>query len=116
MPLPLIAPGGALQRATAVSSGAAQLATITGPALGGFAYAVAPGLPYGIMVAFWLAGAVLTGGIKLAQGADSKASTSGDLFAGVRSVVGTAKRKGVDAYQAIVEILRGGSVLQSQVG
>jgi len=84
--LPLIAPGGALQRATAVSSGAAQLATITGPALGGFAYAVAPGLPYGIMVAFWLAGAVLTGGIKLAQGADSKASNSGDLFAGVRYI------------------------------
>ena len=40
--LPLIAPQGSLQRATAISSGAAQIATITGPALGGFAYAVAP--------------------------------------------------------------------------
>src|SRR5262245_35770952 len=39
--LPLIAPAGTLQRASAVSSGAAQLATIAGPALGGFAYAVA---------------------------------------------------------------------------
>src|SRR6478735_11088339 len=36
--LPLIAPQGSLQRATAISSGAAQVATITGPALGGFAY------------------------------------------------------------------------------
>ena len=52
--LPLIAPQGSLQRATAMSSGAAQIATITGPALGGLAYAVSPGLPYGIMVVFWL--------------------------------------------------------------
>ena len=37
--LPLIAPQGSLQRATAISSGAAQVATITGPALGGLAYA-----------------------------------------------------------------------------
>ena len=48
--LPLIAPQGTLQRATALSSGAAQVATITGPALGGLAYAVSPGLPYGIML------------------------------------------------------------------
>ncbi|MGH6766463.1 MAG: MFS transporter, partial [Bradyrhizobium sp.] len=52
--LPLIVPQGSLQRATALSSGAAQLATITGPALGGFAYAVMPSAPYGIMVLFWL--------------------------------------------------------------
>ena len=52
--LPLIAPQGSLQRATALSSGAAQLATIAGPALGGFAYAVSPALAYAIMVLFWL--------------------------------------------------------------
>ena len=47
--LPLIAPQGSLQRATAISSGAGQIATITGPALGGLAFAVMPSLPYGIM-------------------------------------------------------------------
>jgi transposase len=36
----------------------------------------------------------------------------GDLFAGVRSVIGTAARCGADAYQAILAVLRGGSVLQ----
>src|ERR1700747_2993536 len=36
--LPLIAPRGSLQRATALSSGATQVATITGPALGGDAH------------------------------------------------------------------------------
>jgi len=84
--LPLIAPGQALQRATAISSGAAQVATITGPALGGIAYAVAPGLPYGIMAVFWLGGALLTGAIHLAGEVDKKAATPGDLFAGVRYI------------------------------
>ena len=54
--LPLIAPQGSLQRATAISSGAAQIATITGPALGGLAYAIAPSAAYGIMAAFCLFG------------------------------------------------------------
>src|ERR1700726_2755380 len=63
--LPLIAPQGSLQRATALSSGAAQVATITGPALGGLVYAVSPGLPYAIMVLFLLAGIPLTGAIHL---------------------------------------------------
>ena len=59
--LPLVTPQGSLQRATAISSGAAQIAIITGPALGGLAYVVAPSLPYAIIVVFWLAGAILTG-------------------------------------------------------
>ena len=85
--LPLIAPQGSLQRATAISSGAAQVATITGPALGGFAFAVMPSLPYGIMVLFWLLGAILTGGIRTLQQAPVKESaTTDDLFAGVRFV------------------------------
>jgi MFS family permease len=85
--LPLIAPQGSLQRATAVSSGAAQVATITGPAIGGLAYVFAPSLPYLIIVVFWLAGAVLTGflqprpqTIMKEQGADD------DLYAGVRFI------------------------------
>jgi len=43
--LPLVAPPGSLQRATAISSGVGQIATITGPALGGLAYVVSPALP-----------------------------------------------------------------------
>jgi transposase len=35
-----------------------------------------------------------------------------DLFADVRSIVGTAARCGIDAYDAIRTVLRGGSVLQ----
>jgi MFS family permease len=85
--LPLIAPQGSLQRATAISSGAGQIATITGPALGGLAFAVMPGLPYGIMGFFLLLGMVLTGGIRILQQAPVKDSaTPDDLYAGVRFV------------------------------
>jgi MFS family permease len=86
--LPLIAPQGSLQRATAISSGAGQIATITGPALGGLAFAVMPSLPYGIMGFFLLLGMVLTGGIRILQQAPvmDSATPDDDLYAGVRFV------------------------------
>ena len=87
--LPLITPQGALQRATAISSGAAQVATIAGPALGGLAYAVSPGIAYGIMVLFWLSGMLFTGLIRAAKPSEYRESASaGDLFAGVRFIRG----------------------------
>jgi len=85
--LPLVVPEGAVQRATALSSGSAQLATIMGPALGGFAYAVSPGLPYAIMVGFWLIAATCAGAVRLTHPAAPKGSASpGDLFAGVNFI------------------------------
>src|SRR5258707_14670822 len=86
--LPLIAPKGSVQRATAISSGAAQVATITGPALGGLAYVLAPSLPYLVIVVFWLAGAVLTGFIHTEKQEPSKAEdpVADDVFAGVRFI------------------------------
>jgi MFS family permease len=85
--LPLIAPQGTLQRATALSSGATQVATITGPALGGLAYAVSPGMPYGIMLVFWLVGMLCTGAIQVTQAAPAKGSASSDdIYAGVRFI------------------------------
>jgi transposase len=47
----------------------------------------------------------VTGGFRSQWGAD--------LFAGVRSVVGNAARRGKDAYQAILAVLDGNSVVQS---
>ncbi|MBV9562841.1 MAG: MFS transporter [Bradyrhizobium sp.] len=90
--LPLIAPPGTLQRATALSSGSVQLAAIAGPALGGFAYLLSPGLPYGIMVVFWLVGMLVTGAIAPARpepvAEANEAEASDDLFAGVRFIRG----------------------------
>jgi MFS family permease len=76
-----------VQRATAISSGAAQVATIAGPALGGFAYVLAPSLPYFVIVVFWLIGAVLTGFIHAERQEPVKADTTADdVFAGVRFI------------------------------
>jgi transposase len=47
----------------------------------------------------------VTGGFRSDWGAD--------LFAAVRSVIGTAARRGTDAFQAIVTVLRGGAVPQA---
>ena len=110
--LPLIAPPGTLQRATAVMSGVGQLASITGPALGGLAYAVSPGMPYGIMVLFWLAGALSTGGIHLPhpeRGRD--AASPADLFAGVRFVRDNPAILGTISLDLFAVLLGGATAL-----
>jgi MFS family permease len=110
--LPLIAPRGSLQRATAISSGAAQLATIAGPALGGLAYALAPGIPYGLMVLFWLSGAILTGAIDLPQPAQVRDATApADLLAGVRFVRNNAAILGVISLDLFAVLLGGATAL-----
>jgi MFS family permease len=110
--LPMITPLGSLQRATAISSGAAQLATITGPALGGFAYAFMPSMPYGLMALFWLFGAILTGGIRPTQPAAIRHSPSpGDLFAGVRFVRDNPAILGTISLDLFAVLLGGATAL-----
>ncbi len=110
--LPLIVPQGTLQRATALSSGSAQIATITGPALGGLAYAVAPSMPYGMMVLFWLSGAILSGAIRLAQSAVVRDSaTPADLFAGVRFVRNNPAILGTISLDLFAVLLGGATAL-----
>src|SRR6202167_5195632 len=80
--LPLVAPEGMLQRGAAVSSATVQVATIIGPALGGLAYAVSPGVPYAIITVAWLIAAAVNGAITLAaQPARTEPPTLGSLFA-----------------------------------
>lgn len=85
--LPAVAPTGMLQKAAAISTGAWQFAAITGPALGGFAYAASPGLPYLIMAVFWVAAAALNGAIKVERPTEARdAPTAGALYAGLAFV------------------------------
>jgi MFS family permease len=85
--LPGVVPEAYLSRATAVSSGTFQAATIVGPALGGFAYAAAPALPYAGMTVLWLAATVANGGIVLTRPVTARpAPTLGTLFAGATFV------------------------------
>jgi MFS family permease len=110
--LPLIAPQGSLQRATAIASGVGQIATITGPALGGLAYAVAPAIPYGMMVAFCLLSAILMGAIHLTQAAVVRdAATPADLFAGVRFVRNNPAILGTISLDLFAVLLGGATAL-----
>jgi MFS family permease len=110
--LPQVAPSGSLQRATAVSSGVGQIATITGPAIGGLAYAIAPALPYGLMVLFCLSGTLLMGWIRLAQPAEVRdAATPADLFAGVRFVRNNPAILGTISLDLFAVLLGGATAL-----
>jgi MFS family permease len=91
-----VAPKGQFQRAAALSTGMFQVAVISGPAIGGFAYVAGPALPYAIMAAFWLIGSILNGAIRLeAPPGDRPQPRLGDLFAGIafvrsdRAILGT---------------------------
>ncbi len=82
--LPAVAPSQLLQRGTAVSTGVFQVAMISGPALGGFAYALSPGLPYAIAAALSLLALLLNGLIATPVRVISKqAPDRSSLFAGV---------------------------------
>jgi MFS family permease len=85
--LPGVAPEGLMQKGTAFSTAALQLAIICGPAIGGLTYAIAPGVPYVIVSVFWILGGMLNGAIKLDQPVTAREPpTKDDLFAGVRYV------------------------------
>ncbi len=91
-----VAPKGQFQRAAAMSTGMFQVAVISGPALGGFAYAAAPALPYAVMTVFWVIGSILNGAIRLeAPPGERPQPRLSDLFAGIgfvrsqRAILGT---------------------------
>jgi MFS family permease len=110
--LPLIAPQGSLQRATAISSGAAQIATITGPALGGLAYAFAPSAAYGLMGAFGFFAAIGVGMVRLSQPAAVRdPATPDDLFAGVRFVRNNPSILGTISLDLFAVLLGGATAL-----
>jgi MFS family permease len=107
-----VAPTGSLQRATAVSSGVGQVATITGPALGGLAYAVAPAWSYGLMMLFCLSGMLLLGAIRLTQPAVVRdAAAPADLFAGFRFVRNNPAILGTISLDLFAVLLGGATAL-----
>jgi MFS family permease len=85
--LPGVTPDGMVQKGTALSTGVLQLATISGPALGGLTYALAPGAPYTVIAVLWLLAGMLNGAIRLARPVTAKEPpTLAALFAGVSFV------------------------------
>jgi MFS family permease len=110
--LPGVVPDGLLQRGTAISSGAFQTATIIGPAFGGLAYAVSPGLPYAMMAVCWLLGGALNGAIRMDRPVQPKEPpTLRALLAGVGFVRGNPTILGTISLDLFAVLLGGATAL-----
>jgi len=79
-----VSPEGMRQKATALATGTFEAATIAGPALGGLAYGISPGVSYIAIAVLWSLGGLLMGAIRLERpvAADRPAPTPGAIFAG----------------------------------
>ncbi|SRR5712691_5803110 len=71
--LPGVVPAALFPRAVAASASTTQLATITGPAFGGFLYAVDPAVPYTICFALFLSSIVLLAFVQIERSARRRA-------------------------------------------
>jgi MFS family permease len=79
-----VSPEGMRQKATALATGTFEAATIAGPALGGLAYGISPGVAYIAIAVLWLLGGLLMGAIRLERPVvvERPAPTPGAIFAG----------------------------------
>jgi MFS family permease len=110
--LPGVAPEGRLQRATAFSSGASQLAAITGPAIGGLAFAVTPTAPYALMTLFWLLAGASVAAIRLQRAvAPAEPPTFSELFAGIKFVRDNPAILGTISLDLFAVLLGGATAL-----
>jgi MFS family permease len=110
--LPGVVPEGLLQRGTALTSSVMEVASISGPALGGLAYAVSPGLPYLVTTAFFIAASVHNGLLWLKHVPRSTAAPDwASLFAGVRFVRSNPTLLGAISLDLFAVLLGGATAL-----
>ena len=110
--LPAVAPEGMLQRATALSTGAWQVAAISGPAIGGLAYAVSPAAPYLVMVVAWLLAVLANGAIQLPRTiVTDDPPTIAKLFAGIPFVWNNPAILGTISLDLFAVLLGGATAL-----
>jgi MFS family permease len=110
--MPAVAPPGLLQKVASLSGGAYHVATIGAPALGGLAYALSPGIPYGLMALFLLLSSALFGAIRVeAPVALREPPTLAALFAGVGFVRHNSAILGVISLDLFAVLLGGATAL-----
>jgi MFS family permease len=101
-----------LQQGTALSSGAMQFATISGPALGGFMYAISPGAPYVLTAVFWLLAGLFNGAVPMRlRESSAGAPTWKSLFAGVGFVRSSPTLLGTISLDLFAVLLGGATAL-----
>jgi MFS family permease len=110
--LPNLVPLSMLQQGIAVSSGSLQLATIAGPALGGFVFALSPGYCYALIGVFWLLGGLFNGALPaMARAAPTEPETWRSQLAGVRFIRGNPTILGTISLDLVAVLLAGATAL-----
>ena len=110
--LPAVTPQGALQRGTAVATGVFQVAMISGPAVGGLTYAIAPGVPYAIAAALAFLAVICNSLISTPlRVRDPDAPSAGSLFAGVAFVRSNPAIIGTISLDLFAVLLGGATAL-----
>ena len=110
--LPSLVPTSLLQQATAVSTGAFQLATIGGPAIGGFVFALSAGATYALVAAFWLLAGFFNGTLPMQHRIAARAGTTlRTLFAGVHFVRSNPNVLGTISLDLFAVLLGGATAL-----
>jgi MFS family permease len=101
-----------LQQATAVSTGAFQLATIGGPALGGLVFAFSSGATYTLIALFWVLSGFFNGALPMQRAPQSdQAPTLRTLFAGVHFVRNNPNVLGTISLDLFAVLLGGATAL-----
>lgn len=110
--LPNLVPLALLQPAIALSTGAFQLATIAGPALGGFMFVFSPGACYSAIALFWLVGGILNGALPtLARDTPAPASSLREQLVGVHFIRSNPTILGTISLDLVAVLLAGATAL-----
>ena len=110
--LPNLVPAGMLQQATALATGSLHVASIGGPALGGFLFAVSPGATYAVIAGFWLFAGVFNGALPaLPRMATSAGASFSTLFAGAHFVRRNPTLLGTISLDLFAVLLGGATAL-----
>jgi MFS family permease len=110
--LPNLVPLGVLQQAMALSTGSLQVATIAGPALGGFIFALSPFACYSVIAAFWLLAGFFNGALPpLPPESNSTTPTLRSQFAGIRFIRSNPTILGTISLDLVAVLLGGATAL-----
>jgi MFS family permease len=109
--LPAVVPEGSVQRATALVSAAWQVAAISGPAIGGLVYAIAPAAPFVIMTCAWLAAALCIGAIHKPVVVERNSSMPTGLLSGFKFVWSQPAILGTISLDLFAVLLGGATAL-----
>jgi MFS family permease len=110
--LPNLVPLAMLQQAIALSTGSLQLATIAGPALGGFIFAVSPAGCYTAIALFWLCGGIFNGLLPtITRDAPAPPSSWREQLVGVHFIRSNPTILGTISLDLVAVLLAGATAL-----